>query len=362
MSISHISIVLGTRPEIIKLSPIVRELENRDGVEFDIIHTGQHYSENLDKVFFQELNIPTPDFHLDVGSGNPGEQSGYMLIEIEKVIRNINPDLVFVQGDTNSALAGSLAVSKHPIKLGHIEAGLRSFDHEMPEEINRKISDHISDLLFPPTDTSKHNLLNENIDPDRLHVVGNTIVDALYQNRPIANRKSKILNELSLGDDYVVLTAHRKSNVDNKDSLYNILSAVGEFAKKNDINVIYPIHPRSQKQIDKFSLSIPNEINIIDPLGYIDFLKLLSNSSLVVTDSGGIQEEACVLGVPCVTVRKNTERPETVEVNANKLAGTDPITILDSCEDMYNNQEKWNNPYGDGESAKKILNISLNSG
>lgn len=352
-----ISIILGTRPEIIKMSPIIRECE-KQGLKYFILHTGQHYSYNLDKIFFEELELPEADYDLEVGSGTHAEETGKMLIGIEKILIKERPDVVLVEGDTNTVLAGALAASKLHMKVGHVEAGLRSYDRRMPEEINRVLADHVSDYLFAPTEVSKGNLMREGIFKG-IYVVGNTVVDATYQNLEIAKKRSKILNELSLKvADYFLITLHRAENVDDKDRLKKILIAFNRLSKIYEIPLIFPIHPRTRKMIDRFGLgSKLDGIDIIEPVGYLDFLVLEKNARLILTDSGGIQEEACILNVPCVTLRDNTERPETVEVGKNVLAGSEPERILNCVNKMLSAELRDLNPFGDGKTAERIMRI-----
>jgi len=349
----QISIILGTRPEIIKMSPVVRECEKQD-LDYFILHTGQHYSYNLDKIFFQDLDLPAPKYNLDVGSGSHAEETGKMLIGIEKILKEEKPDIVLVEGDTNTVLAGALAATKLHVKVGHVEAGLRSYDRTMPEEINRVLADHASDYLFAPTEKAKENLLREGIEEDKIFVTGNTIVDAVYQNLEIARRKVNILNKLNLNSkDYFLVTAHRQENVDNKERLKGILEGLELVHDEFNLPIIYPIHPRTKKKIREFGLEIPEEIRLIEPLGFLEFLQLEADAKLVLTDSGGVQEETCILKVPCVTLRDNTERPETLEVGSNVLAGTNQTRILDSVRVMLNKQAlgKILGDGNDGQSA-----------
>ncbi|WP_459202399.1 non-hydrolyzing UDP-N-acetylglucosamine 2-epimerase [Methanococcus sp. CF] len=358
-----IGIILGTRPEIIKMSPVIRELKNKN---FFLIHTNQHYSENMDKVFFEELNLPKPDYNLNIGSGSHGDQTGRMLIEIEKVLLKERPDFVLVQGDTNTVLAGALAASKLGIKIGHIEAGLRSFDRKMPEETNRVLTDHISELLLAPTETAAKNILNEGISIEKIRVVGNTIVDATLQNLKIAEKNEKIsnfLSDITNGEKYFLLTLHRAENTDNFEILSKLVTSINEISKKYGKNIIFPIHPRTYKKLNEFGLinEIKNNplIKIIEPVGYLEFLIFEKNAELIITDSGGLQEEACILNIPCVTLRENTERPETLHVNSNILAGSDPRNILNSVEKMLKSNKLWDNPFGNGNSGKTIVDIVL---
>lgn len=352
-----ICIILGTRPEIIKMSPIIRECETK-GLNYFVLHTGQHYSYSLDKIFFDELELPEPKYNLNIGSGSHAEETGKMLIGIEKVLLKEKPDIILVEGDTNTVLAGALAATKLHIKVGHVEAGLRSYDRQMPEEINRILVDHVSDYLFAPTEKARENLLREGIEEDKIFVTGNTIVDAVNQNLRIAERKATILNKLNLTPKgYFLVTSHRQENVDIKNRLKGILDGLKLVYDEFNLPIIYPIHPRTKKRIKEFELEIPEGVELIEPLGYIDFLQLEANAKLVLTDSGGVQEETCILNVPCVTLRDNTERPETLEVGSNILVGANPDKILEGVKIMLNRKRNWKNPFGDGKAGMRILKI-----
>lgn len=353
-----ISIILGTRPEIIKMSPIIRECERRR-IDHFILHTGQHYSYNMDKVFFEQLKLPEPKYNLDIGSGIHGEQTGKMLEGIEKVLIKEKPDIVLVEGDTNTVLAGALAASKLHIGVGHVEAGLRSYDRQMPEEINRILTDHCSDYLFTPTEKSRQILLKEGIEDNKIFVTGNTIVDATYQNLKLSQNESRnILKYLGLKKkEYILMTIHRQENVDNPKKLKDILEGIELVSKELCLLTIYPVHPRSMKMIKNFSLKIDDYIMLIDPLDYLNFLQLEANAGLVLTDSGGVQEETCILNVPCVTLRYNTERPETLEINANILAGTESKQILKCSKEMISRKNNWKNPFGNGNASGNIIDI-----
>lgn len=351
----QISFILGTRPEIIKLSPLIRACDDH-GIPYSIIHTGQHYSDTLDSVFFDQLALPKPTHNLAVGSKSHGQQTGEMLAGIEEILHEEEPDTVLVQGDTNSVLAGGIATSKLDIELGHVEAGLRSFDREMPEETNRVVTDHVADYLFAPTEQSKTYLLNEGIPESHITVTGNTVVDALYRNRELAAEQSSIISELGVRDgEFFLVTAHRAENVDDEERFRNLLAGIDAVAEEYDVDVVYPIHPRAEARLDEFGIQPPDRVRLVDPQEYLDFLRLESAASLILTDSGGVQEEACILGVPCVTLRENTERPETLDVGANVLAGTDPKTILANARTMMETEHTWENPFGDGHAADKIL-------
>lgn len=354
-----IAIVLGTRPEIIKMSPVIRECEQK-GVDYFILHTGQHYSYEMDRTFFEELELPEPKYNLDVGSGTHADQTGKIMSGIEQILMDERPDIVLVQGDTNTVLAGALAASKLHIRVGHVEAGLRSFDRKMPEEINRVVADHISDNLFAPTENAREYLLKEGIEPYKISVTGNTIVDAVFQNLELSKKKSTILENLGLKEkEYFLVTSHRPENVDSPENLRNIIAALEILHTEYSLPVIFPMHPRTQKMIEQFGIAKTQMSGImtIAPVGFLDFLQLESNARLVLTDSGGVQEETCILGVPCVTLRENTERPETIQVGANILAGTTKEKILSSSREMVSRNVQWTKPYGDGTAGKIIVTI-----
>ena len=347
-----ISIVLGCRPEIIKMAPIIRECEKR-GTDYFIVHTGQHYDYNMDKVFFEDLKLPNPKYNLDIGSGFYGEQLNKMIIKLKEVFNKEKPDVVLVLGDTSTTLAGALVAHKLGIKLGHVESGLRSYEI-MFEEVHRVINGILADYLFAPTERAKNNLLKEGINENKIFVTGNTIVDATYQNIELTD--NKILEKLGIKpNEYITITAHRPEHVDKKDELSDILKALDIISKEH--NIIFPMHPRTKKNIEKFNLKIPEKVKVIEPIGYLDFLSLMNNSKLILTDSGGVQEESCIIKKPCVTLRNATERPETIEVGSNMIAGTNPDKIIECVNTMLNKERDWENPFGDGRSAEKILNI-----
>jgi len=345
-----IAVILGTRPEIIKMSPVIEELRKRR-VPHLVVHTGQHYSFNMDRIFFEELNLPQPEYNLEVGSGTHAEETGKAMIRIESVLLKKRPDIVLVEGDTNTVLAGSLSACKTNFaRVGHIEAGLRSFDRTMPEEINRILTDHVSDYLFAPTEISRQNLVREGISDDKILITGNTIVDVILQQIPRARQ----LTPPAKGE-YALLTLHRQENVDRMDRLERILQGLTSLARRFDLQVIYPVHPRTRKKINDFGIHIDKSICLLEPCGYLIFLRLIENARLILTDSGGVQEEACVLNVPCVTLRDNTERPETLMVGSNVLAGTDPGSIVEKATKMINSPRRWRNPFGDGKAAVRIV-------
>lgn len=352
---STLSFVLGTRPEIIKLSPIIRACQRRE-VPFSLIHTGQHYSDELDSVFFDQLGLPAPAYNLGVGSSSHGKQTGTMIAEIESVLTTERPDVVLVQGDTNSVLAGTVAAAKlSGIEVGHVEAGLRSFDREMPEEINRRLADHAADYLFPPTQTAREQLLAEDLPEAWITVTGNTIVDAVEQNVGIAHERSSVRTNLDLGESFALLTAHRAENVDDRDRFVSLLDGVAEVAREHGFGVVYPIHPRAESRIDEFEIDVPAEIQLVEPQEFLDFLILEDEAAIAFTDSGGVQEETCILQTPCVTLRDTTERPETVEVGSNRVVGVRSSEILAGAREMLATTPDWENPFGDGTAADRIL-------
>ncbi len=351
-----IAVVMGTRPEIIKMSPVIRELERRK-IDFFIIHTGQHYSYNLDKIFFEQLNLPHARYNLEIGSGTHAEETARILSGVEKVLLEETPDIVLVEGDTNSVLGGALAAVKIHVKIGHVEAGLRSYDRRMPEEINRILTDHCSDYLFAPTEKARSILLGEAVPEDRIFVTGNTIVDAVYQNREIAQERCHTLDDLQLkAKGYFLVTLHRQENVDSPPRFASILEGLTALTERYRMPAIYPIHPRSKKRLKDFGMKTPG-IRLIDPMDFLSFLHLESNARLILTDSGGVQEESCILGTPCVTLRDNTERPETIDAGANILAGASPDRISECSEIMLGRDNNWLKPFGDGHAGERIIDI-----
>ncbi|MGH7197456.1 MAG: non-hydrolyzing UDP-N-acetylglucosamine 2-epimerase [Candidatus Omnitrophota bacterium] len=356
-----IAVVFGTRPEIIKLSPVIRLLQKKRK-NFFLLHTGQHYSYEMDRLFFKELELPEPAHQLAVRSKpeeHHGEHVERVMQAVEAVLRRERPKVVLVQGDTNSVAAGSLAAARlSGARLGHVEAGLRSYDHRMPEEINRVISDHVSDFLFVPTPLSRKILLGEGIPGKKIFTTGNTIVDAVFQNLRIARKKADHpARGRAKHSGYFLLTLHRQENVDDKKRLSAILKGLELVTRHFKTPILFPAHPRTLKRLDQFKLSLPEGVDPIRPVGFLDFLKLESDARLILTDSGGVQEEACILRVPCVTLRTSTERPETVQAGANLLTGHDPEVILRSARAMSARGRDWPNPFGDGKAAERIVRI-----
>ena len=351
-----ISIILGTRPEIIKMSPVIRACEKQH-IDFFILHAGQHYSYEMDKIFFEELGLPKARYTLDTGSGLHAEQTGKIMTRVETILIEEGPDIILVEGDTNTVLASALAATKLGIKVGHVEAGLRSFDRNMPEEINRVLTDHISDYLFAPTEIARQNLQTEGIAEDKIFVTGNTIVDAVYQNIEIAKNKAKVCEKSWFKKGgYFLITAHRQENVDFRDRLEGIVKGLELLYNEFLIPIIFPIHPRTLKKMKEFNLSLKGVISI-DPVSFLDFLLMEGYAQLVLTDSGGVQEETCILKVPCVTLRDNTERPETIEVGSNVLVGTNPNNMVNGVKMMLEKERNWRDPFGDGNAGMRVIEI-----
>jgi UDP-N-acetylglucosamine 2-epimerase (non-hydrolysing) len=344
--------IIGARPQFIKCTSLSRVV--RKEYKEILVHTGQHYDPEMSDIFFKELDIPEPDYNLGVGSSSHGEQTGKMLIEIEKILLKEKPNLILVYGDTNSTLAGALAASKLHIKVAHVEAGLRSFDRTMPEEINRVLTDHISDLLFCPTETAVLNLKKEGITTG-VYNVGDVMLDALEYNIKIAEEKTTVLDDLGLSPkEYLVATVHRASNTD---SFKNLSSIVNSFCDV-DIPVVFPVHPRTEKYLRQYGLwdKLYEKVKVIPPLGYLEMLKLMVHSRKILTDSGGVQKEAYMLGVPCITMRENTEWVETVEDGWNVLVGADHEKIRDAILN-FEGAKKRGNIFGTGNACIDICEI-----
>jgi UDP-N-acetylglucosamine 2-epimerase len=353
MSLKIIASIVGARPQFIKSAPVSRALSSR--FREVLIHTGQHYDYGMSEIFFTEMEMRPPDFNLGVGGGPHGEQTGRMLIELEKVLAKVKPDCVLVYGDTNSTLAGALASTKAGIPLAHVEAGLRSYNRAMPEEINRVLTDHISDFLFCPTDAAIENLAKEGIFKG-VHRVGDVMYDALRHNLTIARTRSQILARLDLKKgSYALVTVHRAANTDDPERMKSILNALDALSLK----VVFPIHPRTRKMIQGWGLAANSNVLFIEPQGYFDILILQENADCILTDSGGMQKEAYLLGVRCITLREETEWVETVASGWNNLAGVDQKAIHTAFETWHPQGER---PllYGNGQAAEQICEILLN--
>ena len=354
MSRKVIASVVGARPQFIKSAPVSRALSSKFNEV--LIHTGQHYDYGMSDIFFEEMQIRPPDFNLSVGGGSHGEQTGKMLIELEKVFADVKPDCVLVYGDTNSTLAGALTAAKNGILLAHVEAGLRSYNRAMPEEVNRVVTDHVSNFLFCPTDAAVQNLAREGI-VDGVHRVGDVMYDALFHNLLLARARSQILARLELQKgEYALATVHRAANADNPARMKSILDAFSALSLK----VVFPVHPRTRKMIQEWGLSANGNVLFIEPQGYFDIMMLQENANCILTDSGGMQKEAYLLGVRCITLREETEWVETVEAGWNKLAGVDPEAIKTAFESWHPQRERAL-LYGDGHAAEEISDILANA-
>jgi len=356
--------VVGARPNFIKIASILRAGRKAPDIESLLVHTGQHYTENMSRTFFEELDIPTPDINLEVGSSSHAQQTAEIMKRFESVVLKHDPDAVLVVGDVNSTVACALVAAKLGIKIVHVEAGLRSFDRTMPEEINRILTDAISDILFVTEPSGLTNLKREGIDGAKVHFVGNVMIDTLDSYKEKA-AQSRILNYLNLkAKEYVVVTLHRPSNVDQPQALTRIFDALAKIQK--EIKVVFPIHPRTKKNLASNGMmkkldDLPNVL-IIKPLGYLDFLRLMVESNLLITDSGGIQEETTILGIPCLTIRENTERPITITEGTNILVGTDTNRILNGYRGSLNRVRPHTKPkFWDGRASERIVRILLDS-
>lgn len=352
--------VVGARPNFMKIAPIHKAFQKyTDTIQHLICHTGQHYDEKMSKVFFEDLGLPKPDFYLGIGGGSHAEQTAKIMVEFEKIVLTEKPDLIIVVGDVNSTIACSLVAAKLHVKIAHVESGLRSFDMEMPEEINRILTDRISDFLFVTEKSGLENLKKEGVPEEKVFFTGNVMIDSLVQHLPKAE-ESCILKDYGLTpQNYVLVTLHRPSNVDSKEDLMqliNLLNALGEKEK-----LIFPIHPRTKSNMAKFGLDgiLNKNVIITDPIGYIDFMALTKNSRLIVTDSGGIQEESTYMGVQCITVRDNTERPSTVEIGTNQLIGTDLAKVEKAALEVLSGKVKKGKipELWDGKAAERITEI-----
>ena len=353
--------IVGARPNFMKIAPIQRLMKEDSAFDPVLIHTGQHYDRNMSDAFFDDLDLPEPDRYLGVGSGTQSQQTAGLLIAIEKALLEVKPDLVVVVGDVNSTLAGALVAAKLRIPLAHVEAGLRSFDRSMPEEVNRVVTDRLSDFLFVTEESGIKNLKNEGVPESNIHFVGNVMIDSLVRfmdrirDRPIPGEFMPLLNR-----GFILMTLHRPSNVDDRDNLVKILDALDRL--QDLMPVVFPAHPRTRKNIESFGLkdriSRMKGLFILDPVGYIDFLQLLTRARLVLTDSGGIQEETTFLGIPCLTLRENTERPVTLTLGTNRLVPLDAESIVENARLSMNGSKKGLiPPLWDGRAAERIVTI-----
>jgi UDP-N-acetylglucosamine 2-epimerase (non-hydrolysing) len=346
--------VLGARPNFMKAAPVIRSLETRASVQQKLVHTGQHYDFNMSDVFFQQLGMPQPDVNLQVGSGSHAQQTADIMVRLEGVVLEQRPDYVFVYGDVNSTVAAALVCSKLGIKIVHVEAGLRSFDRTMPEEINRIVTDSLSDVLFTPSEDGNQNLLREGVSGDKIHLVGNLMIDTLIRMLPAA---ANFLPH-DVPERFVLVTLHRPSNADDPQWLASMLDALQSLAA--DTPVIFPLHPRTRKRISEMNLNGNfSNIRLSEPLPYLSFLALEQRATLVMTDSGGIQEETTFLGVPCLTIRENTERPITITLGTNQLVGRDITRISESARAILSGHHKQGStpPLWDGHAGERVARI-----
>lgn len=356
--------IIGARPNFMKIAPIVREMRRRrDEFQPLIVHTGQHYDEAMSDSFFRDLGIPKPDFHLGVGSASHAVQTARIMTAFEPVVLAEKPDWVLVVGDVNSTIACALVCAKMGVRVAHVEAGLRSRDRTMPEEINRILTDAISDLLLTTSEDADENLAQEGVSKDNIEFVGNVMIDSLFYNLE-KSRTSNARESLGLVDkDYAVLTLHRPSNVDEKEVFTGLLDALVSISER--LPLIFPVHPRTKANIEKFGFAervANSNIRLIEPLGYLDFMNLYSGAKLVLTDSGGLQEETTALGIPCLTMRENTERPITIELGTNRLVGTSPEKIKEGAFDILESSEQKTArvpPLWDGHAAERICDALL---
>lgn len=348
--------VVGARPNFMKISPIVHEL-NRRGISQILVHTGQHYDSNMSQIFFEELKLSKPDIFLGVGSDTHARQTARIMVAFEEVCQQYKPDLVVVVGDVNSTLAATLTAAKLHIPVAHVEAGLRSFDRTMPEEVNRIVTDHLSELLFTTEESANENLRREGIAQERIYFVGNCLVDTLMKHIDVAIQRSPWqLFGLDAGN-YALLTLHRPSNVDNRETLKSLIDVINEVSFR--LPILFPVHPRTNQRLQQWQIQVNRNVILCEPLPYLTFLGLMAKARFVLTDSGGIQEETTVLNVPCLTLRWNTERPVTITSGTNRLVGTDPEKIFQSVEEILSG--KWTAgslpPLWDGKASQRIVDV-----
>ena len=353
MNIFHI---VGARPNFMKVAPVLRALKHHDKVVQTLVHTGQHYDVKMSDVFFEQLDIPAPDINLAVGSGTHAKQTAEIMVRFEPVVLEHKPDLVLVYGDVNSTVAATLVCAKLGFRVGHVEAGLRSFDRTMPEEINRLVTDQLADMLFTPSEDGDKNLRKEGIASEKIFRVGNVMIDSLVRLLPAARK----LNHDNLPDRYALVTLHRPANVDDSATLKGILESLLEVNR--DLKVVFPAHPRTRQRIAEFGLS-SGQLLVLDPLPYIDFLALQTRATVVITDSGGIQEETTYLGIPCLTVRENTERPITISMGTNVLVGRDRAKLSAELSKVLEGKAKKGTvpPLWDGKAGERIADVITQS-
>lgn len=352
----NIITIVGARPQFIKAATVSRVIKARNDISEKIIHTGQHYDGNMSDIFFDELNIPTPDYNLGIGGSLHGQMTGQQLEKIETILLQEKPDRVLVYGDTNSTLAGALAAVKLNIPVAHIEAGLRSFNKKMPEEINRVITDHIADLLFTPTETAMANLINEGISREQIILSGDVMYDAALYYADKAESKAEVLKQLNIGSNYVLVTLHRAENTDSPDRLCAIVNGLVELSA-NKHSVVLPLHPRTRKKLCEYGLweKLCRSVQIIDPVGYLEMVLLEKNASLIITDSGGVQKEAYFHKRPCITLRDETEWVELLDIGWNKLCDV-KLGRWDSLIAQFTGQmQPWEPIYGTGNAAQHIV-------
>jgi UDP-N-acetylglucosamine 2-epimerase (non-hydrolysing) len=347
--------IVGARPNFMKLAPLYNCLKKYNVVQY-IIHTGQHYSNNMSDVFFSDLEIDTPHFNLNIGSGSHAEQVAKIMLAFEPIAQDLKPDVLVVYGDVNSTLATALVCVKMGIPIAHVEAGLRSFDREMPEEINRILTDRISSLLFTPSIDGNENLIKEGVDKDNIFLVGNIMIDTLIK---FLNKQSN-WEHTATKNPFALVTLHRPSNVDNENTLKNMMAILAEISEQ--IPLLFPIHPRTKNKLQEYNITLAKNIYLTEPLGYIDFLHIMKKSKFIITDSGGVQEESSFLGIPCLTMRKNTERPITINLGTNVLVGDDFDLLKTYVSRILSNQfkQKQDIPLWDGKTSDRIAEI-LNS-
>lgn len=355
----HILHVVGARPNFIKVAPVVRALTAIGSVQQTIVHTGQHYDKNMSDVFFEQLGIPKPDVNLEVGSGTHAYQTAHIMLHLEELLLKDKPDRVLVYGDVNSTVAAAMVCAKLLIPIDHVEAGLRSGDRSMPEEINRIVTDRLADLLFTPSQDGNTNLATEGVNPTQIHLVGNVMIDTLVRMLPKADHA-----RLSVPEDYVLVTLHRPSNTDDPEMLRSILIALSDIAHDNP--VIFPIHPRTRNRLSgiDFDVNMHPSLYLWDPVGYLEFLYLQKHAQLVITDSGGVQEETTFMQIPCLTVRENTERPVTVSLGTNQLVGQDMGRLRTATREALNGATKQGQipPLWDGKAGERIARILVEQG